>query len=91
MRVNHWTGTVECSDCRMDLGNTPSGYAIGLDDDVYCGHCQNEAHVCRVPEAAAKFIIRAYEWNAGETRSELVALELLEEMASFAQREEMVL
>ncbi|MEU3599648.1 hypothetical protein ABZ714_13120 [Streptomyces sp. NPDC006798] len=75
----------------MDLGNFPSDHAMGPDDDAYCGHCQNEHHVCQIPELAAKFIRRAYEWDTGETRSELTALELLEEMASFARREFMLL
>ncbi|RST07898.1 hypothetical protein EF910_05530 [Streptomyces sp. WAC07149] len=86
MRVNEWTGTVECSDCGMDLGAYPNDYGAGPADDVYCGHCENENHECAIPEPVAEFLRRAHDWDEGE-RAELAALALLEEMSAYVRRE----
>ncbi|MER5441100.1 hypothetical protein [Streptomyces sp. NPDC002790] len=56
MRVNVWTGMVECSDCGMDLAAYPSDYDIGPEGSVYCGHCENERHEC--PEGVAARVLR---------------------------------
>ncbi|MFD7162803.1 hypothetical protein [Streptomyces violascens] len=64
MRVNKWTGMVECSECRMDLAAYPSDCDAGPDGAVYCGHCENERHVCPEPvneSVAAKTLRDAVE------------------------------
>ncbi|MEW1546881.1 hypothetical protein [Streptomyces tsukubensis] len=86
MRINNWTGTVECSDCRVDLGGFPNDYSVGPEEDVYCGHCEFEGHECRMPDVVEGFLRRAFVWNQGD-RDQLTALALLEEMSTYAQRE----
>ncbi|MEV0471015.1 hypothetical protein [Streptomyces prunicolor] len=41
-------GKVRCNDCKMDLLAYPSDYEDG-GKETYCGHCQNERHVCPDP------------------------------------------
>ncbi|GAA4104830.1 hypothetical protein [Streptomyces hundungensis] len=43
------SGMVECSDCGMGLAAYPSDYEAASEDDVFCGHCLNERHVCPTP------------------------------------------
>ncbi|MEV0443873.1 hypothetical protein AB0I84_02030 [Streptomyces spectabilis] len=64
MRVNEWTGMVECSDCGMDLGAYPNDYDAGPDDDIFCGHCENDRHVCELPNELAHLLHQAKGWYA---------------------------
>ncbi|MEU3825250.1 hypothetical protein AB0F36_07980 [Streptomyces sp. NPDC029080] len=46
-------GKVRCNDCGMDLAAYPSDYEDG-GLVTFCGHCQNERHVCPPDPFAAR-------------------------------------
>lgn len=48
-------GKVRCNECKMDLCAYPSDYDDG-GEETYCGHCQNERHVCPDPFAARELL-----------------------------------
>lgn len=85
---------VECADCRMDL-LIPREEYMGTG---YCGHCENERHVCPVPESVASFVLRAavqrvkfhaFEWRMKGSGPDSLALlgELLKSFEEAIPRE----
>ncbi|MFF0745301.1 hypothetical protein ACFYVL_33375 [Streptomyces sp. NPDC004111] len=92
MRVNEWTGMVECSDCRMDLAAYPDDYDQGPDDDVYCGHCENERHECELPDPVGRLVREALGLHRARMNDEYedlndhddACVELVSELAEWA-------
>ncbi|MFD7257193.1 hypothetical protein [Streptomyces sp. NPDC059874] len=85
---------VECANCRMDLGIPQDDYS----GNGYCGHCENERHVCPVPESAASKVLRdaiqrikfhAFEWRMKGSGPDSLALlgELVESFEEAIPRE----